>query len=223
VSRRLLSIVLLTIAVTAALGVYAVAVPQFGELQAKVLGTSASVSGACILTLACLPGWERNRLRPLSQFGTAAAVLGFALLIAGIWSEPSADYWKAAVTVLLLALWAGIASLLALARLVSRYRWVFWTAIALVFCFAAIGMGGMWSEPSAGAYARVAGAVGVLTAAFVLAVPVLHRANRGQRSGGPTGPSLVGFCPSCGSAVRAEPDRTMSCPQCRSRFRVSFE
>ena len=49
--RPLLAFVLGAIALTAVLGLYAVLVPDFGELQAKVLGTSAAISGASVLKI----------------------------------------------------------------------------------------------------------------------------------------------------------------------------
>lgn len=221
--RPLLLVALTAIGITAALGLYAVAVPHFGDFQAKVLATSASVSGACVLTLTCLPAWERRQLRAVALLGMAASLLGFALLIAGIWSEPDADsYWKTTVTVLLLALWSAISSLLALATLAPRYRWTFWAAVGVLLVFAGLGAGAMWGEPSSAAYGRVVGAFGVLTAAFVLSVPILHRASRGESAAAPAGGS-VAFCPSCGQAVQGREGAEISCAHCRARFRVGYQ
>src|SRR6266508_1536424 len=50
----------LSIAVNAALGIYAVLAPDFGETQEKILGTSLCVTGAAVLALACEPTWERR-------------------------------------------------------------------------------------------------------------------------------------------------------------------
>jgi len=210
--------VLGAIAVTAALGLYAVLVPDFGELQAKILGTSASVSGASVLVLACAPAWER-RLYPLVPLvGVAATLLGLTLIVIGIWLKPTAEgYWKTMGTALFIAGWGALVSLLALAPLVPRYRWTFLTAAGLTLLLASLGVVAMWAGPDSDAYGRVVAAVGVLAAAFVVAVPVLSRAGRAAAAS----ESVVCFCPACGRELDAA-SREGPCPGCGARFRVRF-
>lgn len=54
-----------SVAVNAALGIYAVVAPEFGETQGRVLATSLCVTGAVLLALACEPAWERRLLGPV--------------------------------------------------------------------------------------------------------------------------------------------------------------
>ena len=216
--RPVLVFVLGAIAVTAALGLYAVLVPDFGELQAKILGTSASLSGASILVLACTPAWERRLYPPVPLVGVAATLLGFTLIVIGIWAEPSAEgYWKTMGTALFVAGWGALVSLLALAPLVPRHRWTFLAAAGLTLLLASLGVVAMWSEPDSETYVRVMGGVAVLAAAFVVAVPVLSRAGRAE----PAGTITVCFCPACGRELDAA-SREGPCPGCGARFRVRF-
>lgn len=221
--RALLAFVLGAIGVTAALGLYAVLVPDFGDLQAKVLGTSASISGASVLVLAVTPAWERRLVRPLPVVGAALTALVFCLVVGGMWTEAERDaYWKTMGTAAFLAAWAVLVSLLALATLPRRHRWTFVAAAALTFALAAVGVGAVWSEADSDVLGRVVGALAVLSAAFVLAVPVVHRATRDEnRRARPAAGG--GFCPRCGApvaaAVSGEP---VSCGSCGARFRVEY-
>jgi hypothetical protein len=208
--------VLGAIALTAALGLYAVVVPDFGELQEKILGTSASISGASVLVLACAPAWERRLYLPVPLLGAAASVAAFALIVIGIWSEPSHDaYWKTMGTMLFVAGWGALASLLALAPLTPRHRWTFFAAAGLTFLLAVLGVVGMWSEPDSEVFGRVTAGVAVLAAAFVVTVPVLSRAGRSEA----VAATPAGYCPRCGRSLV----RTGACDGCEARFSVTYE
>jgi hypothetical protein len=218
--RPILAFVLGAIALTAALGLYAVIVPDFGDLQAKILGTSACVSGASIFVLACAPAWERRLYLPLPLVGASAAVVAFALIVIGLWLEPANDaYWKTMGTALFVAGWGALVCLLALAPLAPRFRWTFFAAAGLSLLLAMLGVAVMWSEPDSEAFGRVVGGVAVLTAAFVVTVPVLSRAGR---SGVGTTTMPVGFCPRCGSGLEAQGGEDHSCPECGARFQVRY-
>jgi hypothetical protein len=179
--RPLLMLVLGAIVVTVALALYAVLLPGFGDVQGKVLATSACVTGASLLVLACLPAWERGLARLAPAVGAGATLAGLALIVVAIWEEPSQDgYWKSVGTFLLVGGWGTLVSLLALAELAPRYRWTFLAAAGLALLLTAIAVVAMWSAPSSGLFERLAAGVAVLTAAFVVVVPVLSRASRGE-------------------------------------------
>jgi hypothetical protein len=222
--RLLLGVVLASIAVNAALGIYALLVPHFGALQGKVLGTSACVTGAGILAFACLPAWEQRRLGIVPPAAATSSALGFALVVTGIWTRTeSAPFWKATGTALVVAGVAVLSSVLALARLVPRYRWVFPAAAALAGLLGAVIVGGLWGEPSSDWYPRLLGIVAVLLAAVTLALPILHRASRGELAivvAAPTGGTH--FCPSCGRPVPTARDAAASCEHCGARFEVRY-
>lgn len=222
--RGLLAFVLGAIAVTAVLGLYAVLVPDFGELQAKILGTSAAISGTSVVLLALTPAWERRLLRPLPVAGALVAVTALVLGLIGLWSEIESDvYGKLEGTLIFLAAWALLTCLLVLATLPRRYRWVFLVAVGLTLCLVAVGVASLWLEPDSTAVGRLAGALAVLSAAFVLTVPVLHRASRTELAAASI-IAEVAFCPRCGapmgpSAAGGDP---VVCHRCGARFRVVY-
>lgn len=169
--------------------------------------------------LACAPAWERRLYLPVPPLGAVASVVAFALIVIGIWSEPSHEaYWKAMGTTLFVAGWGALVSLLALAPLALRYRWTFFAAAGLTFLLAVLGVVGMWSEPDSDVFGRVVAGVAVLAAAFVVTVPVLSRAARSET----VAAAPVGFCPRCGQELDAGSGREGHCAACGARFRIQF-
>jgi len=222
--RVFLSLLLGSIAVNAALGIYALVVPDFGELQGKILATSACVTGAGVLSLTCLPAWERGRLGLVPVAGIAVSVAGFALLAAGIWAETGTEpVWKTAGTLLLLGGAAGLPSLLALTRLAPRFRWAFPIALSLIGVLAGLTVSVVWGEWEAEWFGRMTGVVAVLVAAFTIAIPLLHRASRRELAA-VTGLAgvRVEFCPSCGRRISVAAAEDVACPACGARFTVRF-
>jgi hypothetical protein len=222
--RPLLTVVLASIAVNALLGIYALLAPHFGDLQWKVLGTSACVTGAGVFSLACFPALEQRRLWRLPIIGIAASVLGFSLLVVAIWFGGGDTLGKTIGSTIVVAGFGVLSSVLALARLAPRYRWTFIAAVILAGLLALVIIGGIWGGPSGSAYPRVVGVIAVLLASVTLAIPILHRASRAEllasHAAGP-GPG-VGFCPACGAPVTATSGRDGACTACGIRFRVEY-
>ncbi|MEX2420599.1 MAG: hypothetical protein WD670_02160, partial [Actinomycetota bacterium] len=122
-----------SIAVNAALGIYAVLATEFGETQGKILATSLCVTGAVLLALACEPAWERTVLGPIPYLGAAFGALGFGLVIVGIWAEPESDLiGNTASSVMTVAVAGAAASLLALARAAPPHQWVLVLTLGLL-------------------------------------------------------------------------------------------
>jgi hypothetical protein len=219
--RSLLLLVLASIAVNAALGIYALLAPHFGGFQARVFATSASITGAGILALACLPAWER-RLPLLPAVGIATSILGFGLVVAGVWarSDSGSPLWKMAWSLIVIAVWCALMSVLSLATLAPRQRWVFALALCLGGLLAAMIVAAIWIEPSSDSYGRATGVVAVLFAAVGLAVPIVHRVGRGERSTSVPPEVGVRYCPSCGRPLTLATDEGAACASCGARFQI---
>jgi DNA-directed RNA polymerase subunit RPC12/RpoP len=233
VRRHLLAVVLASIVLNAALGIVALVLPHFGELQSRVLGTSACVTGAGVLVLACLPAWERRRLGVVPPLGMGLSVLGFLLLVIGIWGlGDNATFGKAAGTVTVAAAFCVLMCVISLVRLAPGYRWVLRFAVPDAALLGAMIIGVIWAGSPGTWYPRAMGVVAVLLGASVVALPILHRASRGRvgdgaiaaGEGGRQAPA-IGFCPVCGSAVAAsaagaEAGVEVACPACGARSLV---
>lgn len=217
-------ILLGSIAVNAALGIYALLVGELGPTQGKILVTSLSFSGASMLALACAPAWERGRLGPVPPVGVAASVAGFALLAASAWLDFDVEpLWKTGYTLVVVGAAAAYASLLTLARLAPRFRWTFWSAFLLTYVLAGMFVSLTWGEWSSEWFGRWLGVVAVLVAAFTAATPILHRVSRQELAAAEQRKARrVALCPGCGSTVAAAADEEAACSRCGVRFRVRF-
>ena len=122
-----------SVAVNAALGIYAVVAPEFGETQGRVLATSLCVTGAVLLALACEPAWERRLLGPVPYLGAVIGALGFGLVIVVVWAEPESElFGNTTSSAMTVAVAGAAASLLALARLAPPHQWVLALALGLL-------------------------------------------------------------------------------------------
>jgi hypothetical protein len=237
-NRLALRFVLASIAVNAVIGIIAIIGGDFSDLDVKVLLTSLSVTGASVLALASLTARGRGFLPVAPELGAVSSVVGFGLLVTQIWAEISGDtMWKAAGTGILISAAAAHASLLSLSRLAPRYRIALQAAWGLAALLVVLVLIVIWFEDVAdtAAFAQVIGVTGVLLAAATLAVPVLHRASKGEagvpmrnRDAGQAGEApahgrKVLHCPNCGSTdLRGSGGTGGLCGNCGAAFSVSF-
>ena len=224
--RLFVRVFFVSVALNAALAIYALLVGSFGHTEGKILMSSLSVTGAVILTIACEAARERGRLGPLPRVGAAAAVAGFALLIVSIWAEQQ-DTWVVQLvgTLLTVATAAALLSLLSLAALAPRFRWTFRATVVLAALLASLLVSSIWGNLGQyGWFQRWFGVVAVGLAAFAVVVPVLHRLSRRTLAAPPEAgaPERVSFCPSCGRPVSAEAGQETACPACGAVFAVRF-
>ena len=218
--RRLgLRIFFASVALNAALAIVALLAGSFGELEGKILFSSLCVTGALVLVLACEAARERGRLGLLPRVGAAASLAGFALLMAGIWTESSDDALsRVAGTLLAAAVAAALVSVLSLADLAPRFRWTFRAAAGLALVLAAVIAAGIWGSFEGDWFGRWVGVVAVALAAFVIVVPVLGRVGRREAD---AAAAPVSFCPVCGSPVPARAGAEARCDACGSVFVVT--
>jgi hypothetical protein len=223
VRRAGLSVFFASVGVNAALGIYAVLTPDFGDTEGKILRTSLCVTGAILVALACEPAWERKLLGPVPYAGAVLGLLGFALAVIGIWAEVVSDvYGKVMVTTFVAASAFIVASLLALARLADRHRWVFAVTLSLLALGATMLATVPWlgDDPSE-TYLRAMGAVLIALAAFAVTVPVLHWVDRSALAVSDGTSGAVRYCPHCGKSLTGEPGVALACNRCGRGFTVS--
>ena len=212
-----------SVAVNAALGIFAVLAPAFGETQGKILATSLCVTGAALLTLACEPAWERRVLGPMPFLGAALGVVGLGLAVVGIWAEPEGDLLgKATGSLVSVAIGCAAASLLGLVRLTPGHTWVLRVALVLIAVGALLVAIAPWlgDDPSEW-YLRTMGVVLIALAAFVVSVPVLHWVDRRSPTLAELPSDGVRFCPYCGGRVDARTGGVVACARCGRGFIVA--
>jgi peptidoglycan/LPS O-acetylase OafA/YrhL len=222
--RQLVAALLFGIAITAVLGIAAI----FGgddETLGQTVATTATLTGAGVLALAYVDALERHLVPIVALLGLVTSVVGFGMIVIGIWADPGSGFWQVAGSLVWIGAWAAVVCVHARARLAPRFRWTFWVSSGLGALVTLMGLAAIWdeSDESTGFW-QFFGVLAILYAAFALAVPILHRASRGevaQEEAAPE-PDTLRFCPSCGRRLGETSGDAATCPACGSGFTVQF-
>ena len=181
--------VVASLCLTAAVAVYSLLAGEFDDTEAKVLLTTAAISGYGLLASPFPVLLERGRAAGVAYAGLALAGLGFLLALVLIWQdweESDGDaLWRAwIVTTAFAGAFSQAASLLARRRgahdPVAGVRAV---AIGLGFVVAALISIAALEEIEGEGFYRALGAVGVLDVLCLALVPVLTRLRGDGASG----------------------------------------
>jgi hypothetical protein len=230
-----LSIFFASVAINAILGIIALLVGDFGDIQGKILMTSLSVSAASVMSLAMFPARERGLLGIIPDAGVALSVAGFGLLVILVWTEFREDSFARIVgSTLTFAVTAGYASLIALATVRPKFDIVVRAAYVLAAVLSLFIVFAIWGEPSEKYWLRIMGVISILLAAATVSIPVLHRLSRAEEDEldelaveleyehiymdrVPT------ICLNCGApGISLAEDQTYECETCEARFRVEI-
>ena len=160
--------------VTAIVAIVAVVSGDFGDFEAKVLITSLIISGASVCVMAYAIFAERSGQVRVGQVGVVLTVVAAGLLLVGMWSERGEDaFWKATLTLLILAVGLAYALLLMLPELKGKQRWIHTTSSLSIATLAGMSIIGIWAEFSEDWFIRLLAVVAILVALQTLVIPVL--------------------------------------------------
>jgi hypothetical protein len=206
-----------SVVISAALGIFAI-LSGGGWQQARILFTTASISGASMCMLACAALWER-RQTPESLPGIALALCGAVLVITGIWAEFDSEwYWKGTATVVVFAIASAHMCLLSLASLAHRYSWALAVAAIAIFGLAIIISWMVVAEEAGAGWFRLMGVTAILVASMSILIPIFHRFSASQEAA-PRLQARAVMCPWCGTA-QTQPLGEITCATCGCVFVV---
>lgn len=178
--RVFLWLFLACLGLTAVLAIGALLADSFGELQARVLATSASVSAASFCAMAGAAYRERGRLPWLGSAGIGLDVVALGAALVAIWSEEPGDR-QVEVTVLI-AVWAAAAAhaqLLTLPRLQASFGWVQVLCLAAIATLAALISFMVLERIDSEAMGRAIGIASIVVTLLTLTVPILWKIGGG--------------------------------------------
>jgi hypothetical protein len=177
--RSFLRFAIVFLAMTALVALVSVLTGTFGELQARILGSSTTISLACVTAMACAAYRERGRHPRLGEIGIACSAIAATLMLVGIWAEIQVVdrelFWK---TVFLTMIWAfacAHAQLLCLPRLHDDHRWTQNVVVAAIVTLTTLGSIAILAEIDSEWLARVLIAIAIVVALFTLVVPILAK------------------------------------------------
>jgi hypothetical protein len=208
-------IILVLVAINAAIGIFALVGGELGETGAKILGTSLLATMGAVLTLVCAPAAAARRAWWWPRIGIAASLVSSAMFIVGVWIEPGDAFFKAAGSLLVIAVTSALISLLSAWPGSGKLSWVRTAATGLALTAAGFVILLIWQEDDVPeGWGRLFGIVMVLLAAAAIATPVVHRMTL------QTVPTPFTHCPFCGTAVDGVVGRKLKCPSCGRAYEV---
>lgn len=221
-----------SLTLAAALGVWALLIPRTGWVQEYVLISSLLVGAFSLPAFGCAIVLHRRRDRPIMWLGIAAAAGALAVWLAAIWTQRMPwwipdDVWRIGGSLTTLTLWAAHFGLLRLAKLSQPWaRMVSTATLALGGLLALTIIIAMWAEPIAEEFWRLLAVLSILAVCGTIVTPILTLieliATRGMRESLPSSMKIALTCPRCGSSeqVAAGAGR---CAGCGLRIAIDIE
>jgi peptidoglycan/LPS O-acetylase OafA/YrhL len=191
--------------ITALLAIGAVLSSEFGDTQARVLSSSASISAASVLAMACAAFRERGRVPVFGSLGIVLAGLALLAALVLIWTQsehPSEAMIKTTLLLVVYAVGTAHAELLLLPPLARRHAVAQPVGVGLIALLAALlTIVILDPEDVAEGLSRSIAVVSILVALVTLAIPILWKLG-GEVRGGVAGAAVETL------ALRRRPDGT---------------
>lgn len=171
-----LRLFLVFLSLTAALALVTVLLGDLGELQARILATTLTISVASICSMAGAAYLDQGRSRVPGWLGIFSALLGMALMIASIWEWIDLqETWEATLSSVIVAAAIALTLLLRLPKLGSM-SWVQVTVGLCIAIFTLQLLTLIWMEiHNDDGFFRALTTVGILVVLQVLAIPILAK------------------------------------------------
>ena len=226
--RAALWFLIVSVVLSAISGIIALVSGNFGDIQARIILTTLTISAASLCALACGALWELGQVKTLPLIGIALAIITAAIFIFGIWAKISnEEYWKAGASIGIVATATAHICLLSLAKLAKRFAWSRVAAFVAAYLLAALLIYVIYAIPDGDTLVRIIGVNSIVLAALTILTPVFHRLSRGDLSArGSTAGSRSDArhktitCPRCGAELLNSAGE-IACDQCGCRFLVT--
>ena len=227
--RIALWFLIISVAISALLGIFVILSGNFGDFEARVILTTITVSSASICALAAGALWESRSARTLPGIAVVFAILAALLIITGIWTRiNSEEFWKFCATIGVLAVATAQASLISLAQLAPRFLWARIVNLLAIFFLAALIILIIHSNVTGEGLFKTMGATAILVAALTIMMPIFHRLSRADiviaKADSDTSdqhmfPTVL--CPRCGM-TQPNSDTQITCTSCGCRFVITI-
>ncbi|HSK17366.1 MAG TPA: hypothetical protein VK915_14520 [Gaiellaceae bacterium] len=183
--RIFLWALVVSLCVTAAVAIGTLLFAEFDDTAARILGTTALLSLASLLSLPAGALLDQRRAVLLGWATIAAAVTAFVVSMVVIWGEVSSDWPNQLNITLWLTAGTGAQAAIVTALLrpedSRQLRVLHGLSIVLGAALATLIAVAVWVEPESAAYGRAVGAVAVAAVLTTLLQPILRRAEAPAR------------------------------------------
>jgi hypothetical protein len=161
---------------TAVIAIFTVVSGEVGDLQAKILGTTFTVSIASICAMSCAAFLEKRNFKPAGISGMAFSLLSAILIISEIWTEFDNNlYFDITIAAVVCAFSFAHSLLLYLPDLADDKKWVQHSAAVFITILAVQIIAGIWFEIDNQIYFRAMTVVAILVGLETLVIPILMK------------------------------------------------
>lgn len=165
---------------SAVIAIVAVLSGDFGKFEAKVIGTTCTISLASICAMSCAAFIARKNRSVIGLSGIGLAVSAALLIIIGIWPEIDGEvYWKTTASISVAAFASAHAFLLVLPNFGNRKKWFPVASALSVAVFALLVIVALWGEIDEEVYYRLMAAVGIVVGLQTVSLPILMKLSKG--------------------------------------------
>lgn len=170
--------IVITLSLSAVMGIIAVIAGRLDPFWAKVLGTTSAIGATSIIGLAGATSDHLKGARPAGIVSIVAACLSLVFTLIMIWGELTEQSWvfKIGVTSWVAAVALALTGLVALAKLAGGWqkgiRWVTWFSYAVIFLFACYEI---WAQTENDIVLRTLWIADIVAVFGTITVPILHR------------------------------------------------
>ncbi len=179
IKKPLLYALIASVILGATLGIIFVLRNTWGWFEVRVMLTTMIIAVASLCGLACDLSKIPSGLNLLPRAGLALTAITSCLFLVGIWIEIDSEfYWRGSATLCTFALATVHVSLLSIARLVGKFRWVSFIGNQIVYGLAVLVSITILGEVDSGAMWRFIAALSIVVAAITLVIPILYRIGR---------------------------------------------
>ncbi len=222
-NRLVLRVLIASVAVSAAVGIFVLVTRDFDSTGGRTLATVVTISASGLLVMANGAAWDRGRLNYFPLAGTAVALATLPVLLVSYWTDFDAEtLWKSGVRMLFASVYAAYVSLASIPRLQRRYWLLRAAAYAAGLAVTVVLTAMLWNEWTSAPAWRTVGVLGILVTALTVSMPLLRR--MGDIAPGAEAESAdarVNFCPNCGLRLSSHAADSV-CPHCGARYRIEF-
>ncbi|GAA4453999.1 hypothetical protein [Novipirellula rosea] len=168
----------------AVLGIFFVLRNTWSWFELQVVMTTVVIAAASLCGLACDMTRTPHGRNLLPSAGLILTGIAAALLLFGIWTTNDSEmYWKTTTCLSILSVTTVHVCLLSIAKLASRFRWVYFIGSQIIFGYSLVLCGVILGEIDSSAVWRLIAAMSIVVAAVSLVIPILHRISKLDRKG----------------------------------------
>ncbi len=180
IKKLFLHSLIASVAVSALIGIVVILAGNFGEFEAKILGTTFTIAVTSILGLACGAYLETKRGKLLPIFGIIFSIISAILFLVLIWVEmiwKEEIFFKSLATASILATACSHLSLISIPKLDSKFQWSKITLHSCVWILSTILLYILWFEPNSDNdfVFRIIAVLSIIIAALTITTPVFYK------------------------------------------------